>query len=52
MTPRSLLVGLCLLALIGAFPIWSYSRRWGYYPSGVLAAALIALLILIYMGTL
>jgi len=38
-----LIVGLILL-MIGVFPAWPYSIRWGFYPVG-----LIALLMLIVM---
>jgi hypothetical protein len=29
-----ILVILLLVLAFGAFPTWSYSRSWGYYPSG------------------
>jgi hypothetical protein len=44
-----LLIVLVLL-LIGALPSWSYSRDWGYYPSGGLGLVLIILLILVLLG--
>jgi Protein of unknown function (DUF3309) len=40
------LVGL-LLALA---PTWSYSRRWGYYPSGALGAVLLVVIALVLLG--
>ena len=33
----TLLVILLVLLLIGALPLYPYSREWGYYPSGILA---------------
>jgi hypothetical protein len=35
-----------VMLLIAALPTWPYSRRWGYYPSGGFALALIVLLII------
>lgn len=32
--------------LIGAIPAWPYSRRWGYYPTGILGTLLIVILLL------
>ncbi len=29
-----------VLMLIGALPVYPYSRQWGYFPSGVLAMIL------------
>jgi len=39
-----------ILMLIGAFPTWPHSRRWGYYPSGGLGLLAVILLILILLG--
>ena len=49
MTLTSLLVVVLVLILIGALPIHKYSRNWGYYPSGTLAAvvAVVALMLLL-----
>jgi Protein of unknown function (DUF3309) len=45
----TLLVLLLVLLLIGALPVYPYSRNWGYYPSGTLAVvvALVALMLLV-----
>ena len=37
MTLTTILVALLLLLLIGALPVYPYSRDWGYFPSGLLA---------------
>jgi len=44
----TVLVILLVLALIGALPVYPYSRTWGYYPSGILAVvmAVVALMLL------
>lgn len=44
-----LLVTLILL-LIGVFPAWPHSRKWGYGPTGGLGLILIILVILALMG--
>jgi hypothetical protein len=36
----TVLVVLLVLLLIGALPVYPYSRGWGYYPSGLLALIL------------
>ena len=38
-----------ILLLIGALPVWPYSRHWGYLPSGILAliSLLVALILLL-----
>ena len=46
-----LLVVLVLLC-VGAFPTWSHSRSWGYFPSGGLGLIFLILLILIFAGRL
>jgi Protein of unknown function (DUF3309) len=48
MTVTALLVLVLVLLLIGALPVYPYSRNWGYYPSGTLAilAAVVALILL------
>lgn len=45
-----LLVVVLILLLVGVFPSWNHSRRWGYYPTGGLGALLIVVLALLTMG--
>ena len=49
MTLTTLLVILLVLILIGALPVYPYSRGWGYYPSGTLAVvvAVVAVMLLL-----
>ena len=49
MTLTTLLIILLVLVLIGALPVYPYSREWGYYPSGLLAVivAVVALMLLL-----
>jgi len=49
------MLGLILLIVIimlvlGALPVYPYSRGWGYYPSGGLGLILVILLILVLLG--
>jgi len=46
-----LLIVLVVL-LLGALPIWPYSRSWGYYPSGGLGLVVVVLLVLLLAGRL
>ena len=41
-----------IVLLLGAAPVWPYSREWGYYPSGGLGALLLVLVILLLFGIL
>lgn len=44
-----LLIVLVLL-LLGALPRWSYSRNWGYAPSGLLTLVVVIVVILALTG--
>jgi hypothetical protein len=45
-----ILMAILVLALIGALPLWSHSRSWGYYPSGGVGSALVIIVILVVLG--
>lgn len=47
-----LMVLLVILAvsLVGSVPAWSYSRDWGYYPSGGLGVVLLIVIVLLLVG--
>ena len=47
MSLTTILLIILILMLIGAIPSWSYSRSWGYGPSGVLGVIVIVLIIVI-----
>ena len=47
-----LLLIVLLLLVVGALPSWPYSAAWGYAPSGILGAAMLAVLVLFLMGRL
>lgn len=44
---ETLLVIVLLLILLGALPVYPYSRSWGYYPSGGLGLVLVIILLLV-----
>jgi Protein of unknown function (DUF3309) len=50
MTLGTILLIVLILALIGALPSWPYSRGWGYYPSGIVGAIVLVLIVLLLMG--
>ncbi|HTR02212.1 MAG TPA: DUF3309 family protein [Thermoanaerobaculia bacterium] len=43
---------LLLLLLLGAAPRWSYSRDWGYLPSGLLGVIVLVVLVMLLTGRL
>ncbi len=46
MTTSTLLLIILVLLLVGALPVFPYSRGWGYYPSGILTVVLVVVLVL------
>lgn len=50
MSLGAVLVILAVVLLIGAFPAWPYSRRWGYMPTSVLGGLLLLLVVLLVLG--
>lgn len=46
MSTNTLLLIILVLLLIGALPVYPYSRGWGYYPSGMLTVVLVVVLVL------
>ena len=48
----SFLFFLLIVSVIGAMPVWPYSRTWGYFPSGLAGLTLSALILLAISGRL
>lgn len=48
----SFLFFLLIVLVIGAMPVWPYSRTWGYFPSGLIAVTLAILILLAISGRL
>jgi hypothetical protein len=46
----TLLLIILIVILLGALPVWPYSRGWGYWPGGLLGLILIILIILMLLG--
>jgi len=46
----TVLVVILILALLGALPRWSHSRKWGYAPTGGLGLVLLVVVILLLLG--
>ena len=49
MTLTIVLVVLLVVVLIGSLPVYSYSRDWGYFPSGVLAVIVTAVALMLLL---
>ena len=48
----TILIIVLILLLIGSVPRYSYSRNWGYAPSGLLGVILLIVIILLLTGRL
>ncbi|WP_368639417.1 DUF3309 family protein [Castellaniella ginsengisoli] len=42
---------LLLVLLLGVIPVWPYSRRWGYFPGGLVGILLIIAIVLFVTGS-
>lgn len=45
----TILLIIVLLLLLGALPVYPYSRGWGYMPSGILTVILVAVLVVLIL---
>jgi hypothetical protein len=48
----TILIVFLILALFGALPRWSHSRKWGYFPTGGVGLVLLIVIILVLLGRL
>ncbi len=46
----TILIIILILVLLGSFPIYPYSRGWGYRGSGILGFLLLVLIIGLLLG--
>ena len=46
----TILLILLVLLLLGALPVWPYSRSWGYSGSGILGLLLLILILALVFG--
>ena len=44
---ETILIIVSFLILLGALPVYPYSRSWGYYPSGGLSLVLVIVVLLV-----
>jgi hypothetical protein len=48
----TILIIILVLLLLGALPVWPYSRSWGYSGSGLLGLLLVVLIAALLLGWL
>lgn len=48
----TILLIVLVLLLIGALPLYPYSRKWGFAPGGVVGTILVIVLVLVLLGRL
>jgi hypothetical protein len=46
---HTILLIIVLLLLIGALPVYPYSRSWGYAPSGTLTVVLVIVILFLVL---
>jgi hypothetical protein len=46
----TILLIILVLLLLGALPVWPYSRSWGYTGSGLLGFLFVVILLLVIFG--
>ena len=50
MSLSAILLIVLILILLGVFPTWPHSKKWGYGPSGIVGTILLILIILLLLG--
>lgn len=50
MSLGALLLVVLLVMLIGGLPLYSYNRKWGYGPGGVVGVLLVIVIVLMILG--
>ena len=48
----TILLVVLILLLIGSVPIFPYSRKWGYGPTGIVGVILVILIVLMLMNVI
>jgi hypothetical protein len=46
----TILIIVLILVLLGALPVWPYSRRWGYNGSGLVGFLLLLVILGLLLG--
>ena len=52
MTLGTILLVVLILMLVGALPVFSHSRNWGYGPTGGIGLIVVVVVVLLVMGRL
>jgi Protein of unknown function (DUF3309) len=52
MSLGTILLIVLILMLIGVFPAWPHSSKWGYGPTGGLGLIVVIVIVLLLMGRL
>lgn len=52
MTLGTILLVVLILMLVGALPVFSHSRSWGYGPTGGIGLIVVVVVVLLVMGRL
>ncbi len=47
-----ILLIILILLVLSTLPRWKYSKKWGYFPSGLLGVLLVVLIVLLVLGYL
>ena len=45
-----ILLVILVVLLLAVIPTWPYSSGWGYYPSGLLTALVVVMIVLLVVG--
>ena len=52
MSIGTILLIVLILVLIGVLPTWPHAKSWGYFPSGIVGAIVVILIVLFLLGRL
>ena len=39
-----------IIALVATLPIWPHSKKWGFYPLGIISLIIVVILLLFWTG--
>lgn len=39
-----------IIALVATLPIWPHSKKWGFYPLGIISLIIVVILLLFWSG--
>jgi hypothetical protein len=46
----TILIVVCVMALLGVLPRWSHSREWGHGPTGAVGVILVVVIVFMLLG--